>query len=697
MGSSGSSISSAPAARRSPLDLSPLLAPRSVAVVGATDRPDSYGGNVLRNLARAGFEGPVWGVNPNRDSVLGRECVPSVADLPEPVDALVVAIPAAAVAEAVRAGAERGCGGAIVLSAGFAEIEAGREHQTDLVRVARAHELPVCGPNGNGIVALGARAAMWGDGLPDLEPGAVGMVTQSGNVGVNALGSRRGIRWHTVVSTGNQAVCSASDWLAALAERDGLRSVALFLESDDNGPALAESLALCAERGVGVAVLKVGATKAGAVAAAAHTGSLAGDQRVFRALVEEAGGAWAEDFHDLLELARALGAPAARPRGSGGLAILTCSGGDSGVAADQGTELGLELPPLSRSTSERLAELLPDAATIANPLDYTSMIWGDAPLLAEIVEVVGADEAIDQLLLLYDQPADADDSWTAVRAGLAAGSRATQAAVIVASTLPDLLDEDAALEFAASGLPAVAGLRSALRCAAAVRAPLGEPRRMREIAAAARRRAAPSANGWIGEAEAKRLIAGAGIAVPAGGEADDLDASLALAARLGWPVALKLSGPGIQHKAAIGALELGVASAPELAAAHARLTGLAQAGEPGASLLIERMAPPGLELFVAAHADGVVPALVIGLGGAWAEALDDVTIIPLPASAERVARAIGELRGAALLDLDAVALVAEAGAAVGALLIDEGLALLELNPLSVGNDGALALDAVASR
>ena len=280
--------------------------------------------------------------------MLGRECVPSVADLPEPVDALVVAIPAAAVAEAVRAGAERGCGGAIVLSAGFAEIEAGREHQTDLVRVARAHELPVCGPNGNGIVALGARAAMWGDGLPDLEPGAVGMVTQSGNVGVNALGSRRGIRWHTVVSTGNQAVCSASDWLAALAERDGLRSVALFLESDDNGPALAESLALCAERGVGVAVLKVGATKAGAVAAAAHTGSLAGDQRVFRALVEEAGGAWAEDFHDLLELARALGAPAARPRGSGGLAILTCSGGDSGVAADQGTELGLELPPLSR-------------------------------------------------------------------------------------------------------------------------------------------------------------------------------------------------------------------------------------------------------------------------------------------------------------------------------------------------------------
>ena len=309
--------------------------------------------------------------------MLGRECVPSVADLPEPVDALVVAIPAAAVAEAVRAGAERGCGGAIVLSAGFGEIEAGRAHEAELRRgCPRARVCPSAARTETASSPSAPGPRCGATAFPTSSRAQSAMVTQSGNVGVNALGSRRGIRWHTVVSTGNQAVCSASDWLAALAERDGLRSVALFLESDDDGAKLAESLALCAERGVGVAVLKVGATEAGAVAAAAHTGSLAGDQRVFRALVEEAGGAWAEDFHDLLELARALGAPAARPRGSGGLAILTCSGGDSGVAADQGTELGLELPPLSRSTSERLAELLPDAATIANPLDYTSMIWG---------------------------------------------------------------------------------------------------------------------------------------------------------------------------------------------------------------------------------------------------------------------------------------------------------------------------------
>ena len=174
-------------------------------------------------------------------------------------------------------------------------------------------------------------------------------------------------------------------------------------------------------------MLKVGASEAGARSAASHTGALAGDQRVFRALVEEAGAAWAEDFHDLLELAKALAEPRARPRGDGGLAVLTCSGGDSGVAADLAEPTRARAAGARPADRERLAELLPDAATIANPLDYTSMIWGDTPLLAEIVATVGADPAIDQLLLLYDEPASRRRSWAAVRDGLAeARGRAQQ-------------------------------------------------------------------------------------------------------------------------------------------------------------------------------------------------------------------------------------------------------------------------------
>ena len=162
------------------------------------------------------------------------------------------------------------------------------------------------------------------------------MISQSGNVAVNALGSRRGIRWHTWSRPATRRCCDASDWLAAhLRARRGALGGDVPRVATATAPRLAEALARCAEREIGVAVLKVGASAAGAGAAAAHTGALAGDQRVFRALVEEAGAAWASDPHELLELARALAEPRARPSGDGGLAVLTCSGGDSGIAADE--------------------------------------------------------------------------------------------------------------------------------------------------------------------------------------------------------------------------------------------------------------------------------------------------------------------------------------------------------------------------
>ena len=199
-------VSSASFTDGTAVDPGPLLKPRSVAVVGANDRPGSYADTVLRNLERAGFEGSVWGVHPTRTEVHGRECVPSLLELPEPVDAVVIAIPAAAVAGAVSEAIERGCGGAIVFAAGFAEVESGRELEAELRRLAIGGRFPVCGPNGNGVVAVGARAPLWGDSVPELEPGRVAMISQSGNVAVNAIGSRRGIDFHTLISTGNQAV-----------------------------------------------------------------------------------------------------------------------------------------------------------------------------------------------------------------------------------------------------------------------------------------------------------------------------------------------------------------------------------------------------------------------------------------------------------------------------------------------------------
>ena len=686
-------------------DPTPLLEPRSIAVVGANDRPGSYADIVLRNLERAGFEGEVWGVNPRREEVHGRPCVASVSDLPDPVDAVVVAIPAAAVPGVIAEAAAARCGGAVVLSAGFGEIEEGRELERQLREAATAGGLPLCGPNGNGIVAVRSRAPMWGDSVAPLEPGGVAMISQSGNAAVNALGSRRGIRYHTVLSTGNQATLDASDWLAALCERDGVRSVAMFLESDGDGEQLAEALALCADRGVRVAVLKAGSTEAGLRAASAHTGAVAGEQRVFRALIEEAGGAWAQDFHELLELARVLAEPRARPRGDGGLAILTCSGGDSTIAADEAGRLGVELPGLAAATADRLREMLPAAATVGNPLDYTAMIWGDTDLLRRITVAVGNDPAIDQLLILYDHPQglapEAAAEWAAVRAGIVAGAAETEAATLVASTLPDLVDDEASGELAERGVPAVAGLRTALVCARALRMPPADAGRLREIAGAAgsaHRSDGEGGDGWIDEIDAKELLRTAGLPVPEGRVVASEEQAALTARKLGGPVAVKVSSPGLLHKSDANALRLGVETEEAARSAYRELSGAA--GDMG-RVLVERMAAPGVELLVAARADAVVPALVIGLGGIWAEALDDVAIVSLPAGPERVARAIRSLRGAAALEGgrggDAVDVdsAAELAAGVGNLLLESGLDLIELNPVAVHEAGCTALDAVA--
>ena len=680
-----------------------LLRPRSVAVVGATDRDGSYGAQALISLQAIGYPGEVWGVNPGRSEVLGRPCAPSLADLPEAVDAVVVAIPAVGVPDVIEQAGALGCGGAVVFSAGFAEVAEGAGLQAQLTAAAQRHALPVCGPNCNGIVAAHSATALWGDALQPHEPGPVALISQSGNVAVNALATRRGVRFHTVIASGNQAVLGAADYLELLAAEDGLRSVALYLE-DDGGPRLCDGLAACAQAGVRVVVLKVGSSPAGARAAAAHSAALAGDQRVFRSLIEEAGAIWAGDVHELLELAKALSVPGAT-RARDGLAIVTCSGGDSAQGADEAAGRGLELPALAPATRERLREQLPQAATVANPLDYTAMIWGDSDALGGLVRTIGEDPDVGQVLVFYDQPAGltgaVEESWRAVRDGIIAGARDSPAPTMVASTLPELLDDAAAWRFAQSGVPAVAGLRTGIRCASAMRTPAGDPGRLREIAsfATAVARAGAGDSRWLGEHETKALLRDAGVNVVDGRLIDDADDAALALQELGGHIALKLSGSSVQHKSELGGVVLGLADAAEVRSVYRRLAQLAARHD--GVVLAERMAPPGVELLIAARTDAVVPALILGLGGIWTELLDDVAVVPLPAGAHRIERALRSLRGAPVLlggrGRAAVDLAAacELASRVGELLLERSLALIELNPAFVSADGAIVADAKA--
>ena len=332
---------------------------------------------------------------------------------------------------------------------------------------------------------------------------------------------------------------------------------------------------------------------------------------------------------------------------------MTCSGGDSAQGADQAQLVGLSLPPLAPPTLRRLTELLPSAATAANPLDYTALIWGEVETLAELVVALGDDPAIDLVVVFYDQPHGMDGasaaSWAAVLEAMMLGAARSSVPTLLSSTLPELLDDRAAWQMACAGVPAAAGLRTGMRCAAAMlgtgRPPSGGERLRRSPlppgSATARR-----ATGWP-SIRARHCCGRPGCGPRRGGRGRRRGGGRRRA-RLGGELALKLSAASVQHKSEIGAVALALDSDERVAQAFTPLAALA--GEHGGVVLAERMASSdGLELIVGAHREGVVPALVIGLGGIWAELLDDVCVVPLPADRDRIIEALRGLRGAPLL------------------------------------------------
>jgi len=678
------------------INLSRLFAPQSIAVVGATDRASSYGNTVVTNLINAGFKGRLVGVHPKRDQVHGVLCVPSLADIGDPVDAVVIATPADTVPDIVETAGRIGCGGAVVFAAEFAETGRG-DRQQALIAAANKHSMPVIGPNANGIAAVHNRAPMWGDVVELGNPGGVALVSQSGNVGVTALASRRGLNWHTVVSVGNSAVVDAAAALGQLAITDGVKSVALYLEDDGDGARWAEAFAICAERDVRIAVLKAGRSEAGAVAGGAHTASVAGDHRIFRALVEEAGGAWCHDPHELLETAKLLATP--RPTKAGALAVVTCSGGDSVITADEADRLGVRLAKFSPKTLAALVPLLPEGVVITNPLDHTNALWAEPEAVQAVVEVLANDEDINQVLYVQDTPVALPESstveWKATRDGLVQ-AHTPGVGKAVAAGLPELLPLYVAEELAAVGVTALAGIPTALVALDAHTRESAGAERLRAIA-----RACSNSDGeqWLAEHDGKALLASHGVAVPEGGVATSADEAVELAAKLGPRVALKVSHADVKHKTEMGGVVLGLTEAAEINTAAARLLGLVDGGV----VLVEAMAEPGVEMLVSATRDGVVPSLVVGLGGIWTELLDDVAVIPLPAGAERIKTAVEQLRGYTLLSGGrgkaplAVTALCELAQSVGDALLREDLSLVEINPVIVSENAAVAVDAVVQR
>ncbi|HET6692050.1 MAG TPA: acetate--CoA ligase family protein [Miltoncostaeaceae bacterium] len=674
-----------------------LLAPRSIALVGASADPLKFGGRPLAALRRHGYDGELLVVNPGRDEIGGVPCVPSPAELPEGIDLAVILLPADAVLGAVRACIARDVGAVAVFSGGFRETgPAGAARERELARVAREGGVRLLGPNCPGFVNLRAGTACSASAYATRErmvSGPIGFVLGSGAV-AGILCDRafdRGIGVGSAICTGNAADVDVPDVVRHLAADGGTRAIGLFLEGVGEGTALMEALRDARGRDVGIAVLKVGRTGAGRSVVASHTAALVGSDDAFDAMCASLGVVRVDDYDDLLETTNLL---ARAPRPGRRLAVAGASGGMNAAIADAAESNGLALPPLAAGTVARLGEVVPDFGAAMNPVDISSAVMADPGGLGRSLAVLASDPGVDGVVVVIG------DHPPALAERLADGIAA----------VADGLDGNVVAQWSAGSLsaPGITGLNRAgipvfespERCMRAI------ARVMRAAGASwdeGAKAAVAAPDEPLSESAAKGLLEGLGVPAPRRVVcADPADVPAALAAAgLEGTLAVKADCVGAVHKADVGAVRLGVAAADagRVAGEVVRAARAALGDGRVRGALVEEMVAPVAELMVAVHRDpNVGPVVTVGAGGALVELMDDTVSRLAPVDEREAARMLDGLRIAPLLDghrgrppADRAALAA-AVAAVSRLGPRAGL--VEINPLAALPRGACALDAV---
>lgn len=724
-----------PATDRRTIDLRPLFAPRSIALVGASPRSDTVQ-IFRRNIDRLDTGARLHFVNPKYESIDGAPCYPDLAALPEVPDIVVAAVSPARATEVTRQAAALAVPAVIIPGGGVIEGgEPAARMQAEVAAIAAEAGIALLGPNCMGVIDMHAPSATYYDDLPELRRGGTVGIAQSGSVTNAFMNAGTRIGWSRLISCGSEAVLDVCDFMAAALDDDATDSIVLFVE----GFKRPERFLALADRAlamdVPVLAVKVGASPQAQAAAVSHSGSLAGDTRASAAAMRAAGVVLCADLDELLETAalvsrsRRLG----RRVGQGRTAVVTVSTGEASLIADLVPRTGLALPPIPPVASLAISEAMPTLTHIANPLDP----WGAGDYVATYratFDALAESGAYDVVALVHDFPFGSPASETALAATLATelvastADRASVLPVVVSLTAGDPTPEVMAVLDEAGGVPvlrgAIAGFRAIPRVAwwegrqaargrsAPVRADwpslaLDVPACGLDPDRAARQQpGAASPSRVIPERESLELLRTAGLPVSdsiavQGRDARVMaDAATEAADRLGWPVAVKLDAPGLAHKSDLGGVVLGVGGRKQLEAALRRVLAAGRDHEPD-GVLIQPMAPAGVELIVGARRDAQFgPLVLVGIGGVLAEVLDDVVVRIAPIDVGHARQMLDELRGARLLDgvrggrgVNKTA-VAEVIVALGrALEAHPAWREIDLNPVIAGKD-AVAVDAL---
>ncbi len=683
-----------------------LLRPGSVAVIGASRRPGTIGHELVRNLVKGAFQGPVYPVNPTARQVASIPCWPSIEDVPGDVDLAVIAVPASSVVEVAEACGRRHVGGLVIVSTGFAESSPGGiEAQREIVALARRHGMRVVGPNCFGVLNTDPSVSLNATFAADAPvAGRVGFASQSGGLGIAILGEARsrGIGLSTFVSMGNKADVSGNDLLEWWEYDDDTAALLLYLESFGN-PRKFSRLARRIGRHKPILVVKSGRSGAGRRAASSHTAALASPDEAVDALLAQAGVLRVDTVEELFDAASVLGD---QPLPDGRrVAIVTNSGGPGVLAADACSGHGMVVPELRRETQEALRAVTPDAGSVVNPVDLGAS--GTADSYRRSLEIILASGEVDAVVVVFTPPlvTETDD---VARAIVAAADGAEPPRTVVTSILGSRSGRDI-LARASRPVPcftypetAVQALAQTVRYARWRAKPLGalpalggvEPNTARRLLGEA---AAP--DGWVTGVAAMEVLASYGIPTQPTTAVRDAEEAIATATALGFPVVLKAIGAGIVHKSDLGGVALGLASPGDVRAAYARMQ--AGVGETMDGAVVQPMAEVGVEIIVGIVQDPVFgPQVLFGLGGTAVELLGDHSLRLAPLTDLDAREMVLGLRGSPLLTgyrgspaVDVEALV-DLLLRIGRLAEDlPELAEMDANPVIATPSGAVVVDA----
>jgi acyl-CoA synthetase (NDP forming) len=699
-------------------DLKRLIDPKVVAVVGASETRGSFGERTLSNMSA--FSGKVFAVNPKYQTLLGRPCVPSLADMPERPDCVVLCVARQMVESMIEAAAAAGAGGVVVYASGFAETAKPDriEAQQRLIEVAHRTGVRVVGPNCVGLANTRSRAGL--NFMPDYagmghRRGPIGIVSQSGALGYTVLqGMERGIGFSHYLAAGNSCDVDVCDFISYLAENDDIRSIVCLLEGVKDGNRFLSAARKARDAGKALIVYKTGNSATSSKAAMSHTGTMVGSVVAYQAALAEVGAIALDNLEAVLETASFF-AKAGSPTRGRGVGILSTSGGAAVICADKAEAHGVPLPPLEARTANALHEVVPDFGSVANPSDLTAEVLKTSETFGFCLDAFLNDSGFSALVMPMIF-AHASSSGARAPTIVAAAARTDRPLAVVwmnewyQGPGSELLDAD----------PKVCMFRSADRCFAALKAWFDWHEHCAGRRAAAPRRSAPSAElaargilssakaggAALSETDSKGVLDCYGIAIPREILASDPEQAVRASCEIGAPVALKIVSPDILHKTEAGGVKLGLSTPQDVSAAAADILASARRYAPEARIdgvSVQQMVPPGIEIVLGVKNDRQFgPLVAAGLGGIMVELLGDTKVRLAPVDDQAARAMLASLRGHALLtgfrgkpgiDIDGlVDIICRLSELAHDLrdVIDQ----IDVNPVIASADGAIAADAL---